>query len=98
LECHKGVWNKSASGSHEVRGTTLGIIGYGRIGSQLSVLAELLGMRVLFYDPMKCLPLGNAEQVDSLFELLSKSDSVSMHVPASESTNKMMNAETLSYQ
>ena len=97
VECHAGIWNKSATGSHEVRGTTLGIIGYGRIGSQLSVLAELLGMRVLFYDPIKCLPLGNAEQVDSLQELLSKSDSVSMHVPASEATNNMMNEETFKW-
>ena len=96
-ELHQGIWNKSATGSHEVRGTTLGIIGYGRIGSQLSVLAELLGMKVIFYDPVKCLPLGNAVQVESLKELLEQSDAVSLHVPASPTTRNMMNATTLSY-
>lgn len=95
-DLHLGKWNKSASGAHEVRGTTLGIVGYGRIGSQLSVLAELLGMRVVFYDPVKCLPLGNAVQVESLKELLEISDAVSLHVPASETTFEMMNAATLS--
>ena len=94
-ELHAGVWNKSARGAHEVRGTTLGIIGYGRIGSQLSVLAELLGMQVIFYDPKKCLPLGNARQVDSLRELLSESDTVSLHVPELLSTRKLMNRDTI---
>jgi D-3-phosphoglycerate dehydrogenase / 2-oxoglutarate reductase len=94
-ELHQGIWNKSATGSHEVRGTTLGIVGYGRIGSQVSVLAELLGMKVVFYDPIKCLPLGNARQVDSLAELLEISDAVTLHVPATATTNKMINAKTI---
>ena len=68
---HRGVWNKSATGSHEVRGKKLGIIGYGHIGSQLSIIAESLGMDVHFYDIENKLPLGNAKQVRSLEELLS---------------------------
>lgn len=94
-ELHQRIWNKSATGSHEVRGTTLGIVGYGRIGSQVSVLAELLGMKVVFYDPIKCLPLGNARQVDTLEELLNMSDAVTLHVPATGSTTKMINAQTI---
>jgi D-3-phosphoglycerate dehydrogenase / 2-oxoglutarate reductase len=94
-ELHEGIWNKSATGSHEVRGTTLGVVGYGRIGSQISVLAELLGMKVIFYDPVKCLPLGNARQVDTLEELLQQSDAVTLHVPAIDSTKKMINAKTI---
>ncbi|CAH0478056.1 unnamed protein product [Peronospora belbahrii] len=94
-ELHQGIWTKSATGSHEVRGTTLGIVGYGRIGSQVSVLAELLGMKVVFYDPIKCLPLGNARQVDSLEELLEMADAVTLHVPATTTTNKMINRETI---
>jgi D-3-phosphoglycerate dehydrogenase len=95
-DLHNGIWNKSANGSHEVRGTTLGIVGYGRIGSQVSVLAELLGMKVVFYDPIKCLPLGNARQVDTLDELLAISDAVTLHVPATNTTKKMINAKTIS--
>ncbi|TMW65502.1 hypothetical protein Poli38472_008144 [Pythium oligandrum] len=94
-ELHQGIWQKSATGAHEVRGTTLGIVGYGRIGSQISVLAELLGMKVVFYDPVKCLPLGNARQVDSLSELLSISDAVTLHVPATSTTKHMINAKTI---
>lgn len=94
-ELHQGIWTKSATGSHEVRGTTLGIVGYGRIGSQISVLAELLGMKVVFYDPIKCLPLGNARQVDTLEELLGMSDAVTLHVPATGTTKKMINAKTI---
>lgn len=75
-----GVWDKSASGSHEVRGKTLGIIGYGNIGSQLSVLAEALGMRVVFYDMDEKLALGNAQQCESLDELLEQADAVTIHV------------------
>ncbi len=77
---HDGVWDKSAEGSHEIRGKTLGIIGYGNIGSQLSVVAENLGMKVLFYDLETKLALGNAEQVKSMSQLLSKSDIVTLHV------------------
>ena len=75
-----GTWDKSAAGSHEVRGRTLGIVGYGNIGSQLSVLAEALGMRVLFYDLEDKLALGNAEACGSLEELLERAETVTLHV------------------
>lgn len=77
---HGGVWNKSAEGSHEVRGRTLGIVGYGNIGAQLSVLAESFGMSVIFYDLVDKLALGNARRCDSLEELLREADVVSLHV------------------
>jgi D-3-phosphoglycerate dehydrogenase / 2-oxoglutarate reductase len=77
---HAGVWEKSAKGSHELRGRSLGIIGYGNIGSQLSVLAEALGMRVFFYDTADKLALGNAQRCSTLDELLGASDVVSLHV------------------
>jgi D-3-phosphoglycerate dehydrogenase / 2-oxoglutarate reductase len=77
---HAGVWDKSADGAHEVRGRTLGIVGYGNIGTQLSVLAESLGMRVLFYDTADRLALGNAHRCESLKELLHDSDVVTLHV------------------
>lgn len=80
-----GLWDKSASGSHEVRGKTLGIIGYGNIGSQLSVLAEALGMRVVFYDLDEKLAMGNAQRCDTLGELLEQSDAVSIHVDGRKS-------------
>ena len=80
-----GLWDKSASGSHEVRGKTLGIIGYGNIGSQLSVLAEALGMRVVFYDIEEKLALGNAHRCDTLNELLEQSDAVTLHVDGRKS-------------
>ena len=80
-----GLWDKSASGSHEVRGKTLGIIGYGNIGSQLSVLAEALGMRVVFYDIEEKLALGNAYRCDTLNELLEQSDAVTLHVDGRKS-------------
>jgi D-3-phosphoglycerate dehydrogenase len=77
---HAGIWDKSSAGSHEIRGRTLGIVGYGNIGSQLSVLAEALGMRVVFYDLQDRLALGNAERCDSLEELLERAETVTMHV------------------
>lgn len=77
---HEGVWNKSAVGAHEVRGRTLGIIGYGNIGTQLSVLAENLGMSVVFYDTAEKLALGNARRMNSLEELLQTADVVTLHV------------------
>jgi D-3-phosphoglycerate dehydrogenase len=77
---HNGVWDKSAKGAHEMRGRTLGIIGYGNIGSQLSVLAEALGMGVVFYDTADKLPMGNAKKVESVDELLELSDVVTLHV------------------
>ena len=77
---HAGIWDKSAKGSHEVRGRTLGIVGYGNIGSQLSIVAEALGMRVMFYDIADKLALGNARRAHSLDELLHESETVSLHV------------------
>jgi D-3-phosphoglycerate dehydrogenase len=79
-DLHAGVWDKSAAGSHEVRGRTLGIVGYGNIGSQLSVLAEALGMRVIFYDVVDKLALGNARRCETLEELLSEAEVVTLHV------------------
>lgn len=93
--CHRGGWLKSAAGSFEARGKTLGIIGYGAIGSQVSVMAEAIGMRVKFYDVITKLPLGNASQVGSLAELLRDSDVVSLHVPELPSTKMMMGAEQI---
>lgn len=87
---HNGQWLKTAAGSYEARGKKIGIIGYGSIGMQLSVLAEALGMQVLYYDVVTKLPLGNARQVDSLNELLAQSDVVSLHVPELASTYMMM--------
>ncbi len=77
---HAGVWDKSSKGAHEVRGRTLGIVGYGNIGSQLSVVAESIGMRVLFYDVADKLALGNARRCDTLDELLAEAETVSLHV------------------
>lgn len=94
-EVHRGLWNKSAEGSHEARGKKLGIIGYGHIGSQLSIIAESLGMHVYFYDIENKLPLGNAQQVRSLEELLSGCDVISLHVPENASTKNLMSAERI---
>ena len=91
-ECHRGGWSKSASGSHEVRGKTLGIIGYGHIGTQVGVLAEALGMQVLFHDVETKLSLGNARAAISLDELLARSDVVTLHVPETASTRNMFGA------
>jgi len=87
---HQGSWDKSADDSHEVRGKTLGIIGYGNIGSQLSNLAEAFGMRVLYYDHTDKLRHGNTEPTATLQELLAQSDVVSLHVPETPATNKMI--------
>lgn len=94
-KAHRGEWNKSAANSFEIRGKILGIVGYGNIGSQLSVLAEGLGMKVAFYDTVTKLPLGNAYQVDNLDQLLETADIVSMHVPETPSTQNMIAAEQL---
>jgi len=91
----KVKWLKSASNSFEIRGKTLGIIGYGSIGSQLSVLAESMGMKVCFYDTVTKLPLGNAEQISSLKELLNIADIVSLHVPETASTQNMIGQQEL---
>jgi D-3-phosphoglycerate dehydrogenase len=90
---HRGGWSKSAEGSYETRGKVLGIVGYGSIGSQLSVLAESLGMQVIYFDVVTKLPLGNARQVGTMDELLSTADVVSLHVPELPSTKNMMKAE-----
>lgn len=92
-KAHRGEWLKSAKDSYEIRGKKLGIIGYGNIGTQFSVLAESLGMDVYFYDVVSRLPLGNAQQVGTLKELLNLSDVVSLHVPETPATRYMFGAE-----
>lgn len=97
IQTHQGKWNKSANGCKEVRGKTLGIIGYGHIGSQLSVLAESLGLQVIYYDIVKKLPMGNAKSVDSLQDLLKNSDFVSLHVPETPQTINMISHKEFSH-
>jgi len=92
-KAHRGEWLKSAKNSYEIRGKKLGIIGYGNIGTQFSVLAESLGMDVYFYDVVSKLPIGNATQVGTLQELLNISDVVSLHVPETPATKYMFKAE-----
>ena len=94
---HEGIWLKEASGSYELRGKTLGIIGYGNIGSQVSVLAESLGMKVLFYDVETKLPLGNAENGKTLKAVVSNADIITLHVPELRSTKNMINKINLKY-
>lgn len=94
---HEGVWMKEASGSYELRGKTLGIIGYGNIGKQVSVLAESLGMKVIFHDVEIRLPLGNAEKSKSLKEVVEKSDIVTLHVPEMASTKNLINKNNLKH-
>ena len=89
---HRGGWLKSADNSYEIRGKTLGIVGYGSIGTQLSVLAEALGMKVVFFDVVTKLPLGNARQIQQLEELLAEADVGSLHVPETPATQWMMGA------
>ena len=95
IAAHRGVWLKEATGSFELRGKTLGIVGYGNIGSQVSVMAEALGMNVIYYDVLTKLPHGNAKQERDLTELLKKSNIVTLHVPSDATTRNMINAETL---
>lgn len=92
---HAGRWDKSATGAHEVRGRTLGIVGYGHIGSQVSVLAESMGLRVIYFDVASKLPMGNAQSVPTLEILLERSDVVSLHVPATPATERMIAAAQL---
>ncbi len=92
--CHLGQWDKTAERSYELRGKTLGIVGYGNIGTQLSVLAEAMGMRVLFSDVVTKLPLGNAQQVD-MDQVLSQADVVSLHVPETADTIHMIGRREL---
>lgn len=92
MQCHRGGWSKSAAGSFEVRGKTLGIVGYGHIGTQVGVLAEGLGMRVIFHDVETKLSLGNAQPASSLKALLEQSDIVTLHVPETPATRNMIGA------
>lgn len=92
---HRGEWLKEAQGSFELRGKTLGIIGYGNIGSQVSAMAESMGMHVIYNDIATKLPLGNAKQIRELKELLKRSDIVTLHVPSDATTRNMINADTL---
>src|SRR5688572_26177145 len=92
---HRGEWLKEAAGSFELRGKTLGIIGYGNIGSQVSNLAEAMGMQVLYYDVATKLPLGNAKQTPELNDLLNRSNIVTLHVPSDSTTRKMIDANAL---
>ncbi|MGN6291992.1 MAG: phosphoglycerate dehydrogenase [Chitinophagaceae bacterium] len=94
---HDGIWMKDAKGSFELRGKTLGIIGYGNIGSQVSVLAEALGMKVIFYDVETKLPLGNATDGKTLKDVLGKADVVTLHVPETPQTKNIINKTTLKY-
>jgi len=94
---HEGIWEKEASGSYELRGKTLGIIGYGNIGKQVSILAEGLGMKVIFYDTETKLPLGNAEVRKSFKDVVCKSDIVTLHVPEMASTKNLVNKTTIKY-
>ncbi|MEX2478235.1 MAG: phosphoglycerate dehydrogenase [Gracilimonas sp.] len=95
-KAHEGIWLKDAKESYEVRGKKIGIIGYGHIGSQVSVLAENMGFDVLYYDIEPKLPMGNASRMESLDDLLERSDIVTLHVPATPGTKNMMDAGTLS--
>ena len=94
-QCHRGGWSKSAAGSHEARGKTIGIVGYGHIGTQVGVLAEALGMQVLFHDIETKLSLGNARPARDLDELLATSDVVTLHVPETAATRWMIGADQI---
>ncbi|AJC48978.1 phosphoglycerate dehydrogenase [Allofrancisella guangzhouensis] len=95
-KAHRGQWLKSAENANEIRGKTLGIIGYGHIGMQLGILAESIGLNVIFYDVEEKLPLGNATQVSSLESLLKRSDIVSLHVPQLSTTKNMISYDEFS--
>ena len=90
IAAHNGIWNKEAKGSFELRGKTIGIIGYGNIGTQLSVMAEAMGMKVKFYDIETKLPLGNAVAIKSIKDLVSSSDIISLHVPETNQTKNLI--------
>ena len=95
IAAHNGLWQKESSGSYELRGKTMGIIGYGNIGSQVSVLAEALGMKVLFYDVETKLPLGNASDARTLKEALAKADVITLHVPETSQTKNLINKNNI---
>lgn len=92
---HDGQWNKDAKGSFEIRGKTLGIIGYGNIGSQVSILAESLGMKVIFFDNITKLPLGNAESRKTIKDVVSKADIITLHIPETQQTKNLINKTLL---
>lgn len=92
---HEGIWLKESKNSHELRGKTLGVLGYGNIGAQVSVLAESLGMRVVYYDTEKKLPLGNATSKVSIEDVLAVADVITLHLPANKQTKDLINEETL---
>jgi D-3-phosphoglycerate dehydrogenase len=92
---HQGIWQKDATGSFELRGKTLGIIGYGNIGSQVSNMAEALGMQVIYYDVATKLPHGNAKQIRDLKELLKQSNIITLHVPSDATTRNLINADAI---
>jgi len=94
-ELHRGVWNKVSTGCWEVRGKTLGIIGYGHVGNQLSVLAEAMGMKVIYYDVVNLMSMGTSSQVHSLEELLRGADFVTLHVPELPETKNMISTQQL---
>jgi D-3-phosphoglycerate dehydrogenase len=94
---HQGIWNKEAKGSYELRGKILGIIGYGNIGSQVSVLAEALGMKVIFYDIETKLPLGNASRREKMEDVLGEADIVTLHVPDTPRTKNLINKNVFQY-
>jgi D-3-phosphoglycerate dehydrogenase len=96
MEMHQGFWNKVSANCYEIRGKTLGIVGYGHIGSQLSVLAEAMGMNVIFYDTQSTMSLGMATQMANLKELLQFSDFVTLHVPETDETKNMIGEQQLS--
>src|SRR5579863_3921436 len=88
---HEGIWLKESKGSYEIRGKTLGIIGYGNIGAQVSILAEALGMKVIYHDTVTRLPLGNASEKKTLKELVGEADIVTLHVPENSQTKNLVN-------
>ena len=95
VEMHKGIWNKNAQGCNEIKNKTLGIIGYGNIGAQVGIIADSLGMNVIYFDVENKLPFGSNHQVNSLDDLLKSADVVTLHVPQDSSTNKIINKNTL---
>ena len=94
---HAGEWDKSSNNAHEIRGKKLGVVGYGHIGSQVSILAEALGLKVFYYDVENKLPLGNAEEVDNLKSLIEDCDIITLHVPGTKQTQNLFNEEVLSW-
>lgn len=94
---HAGEWDKSSANAHEIRGKKLGVVGYGHIGSQVSILAEAMGLKVFYYDVENKLPLGNAEEVTDLKSLIEDCDIITLHVPGTNGTKNLINAEVLSW-